>query len=75
MNGLRHFMRNFTALAVREHLESQVDGRADAPERTRNELDLVRYVVAGQYAWKGVSRPTRQRGNHGAIGRTAPDGP
>ena len=51
MNGLRHFMRNFTALAVREHLESQVDERAEAPELTRNELDLVRYVVAGQYDW------------------------
>lgn len=52
MNGLRHFMRNFTVLAVREHLESQVDGRADSPELTKNEPDLVRYVVAGQYDWK-----------------------
>ena len=52
MNGLRHFMRNFTALAVREHLESQVDVRTDSPRLTSNELDLVRYVVAGQYDWK-----------------------
>ncbi len=45
-------MRNFTALAVREHLESQVSGEAGAPDLTENELDLVRYVVAGQYDWK-----------------------
>ena len=68
MNGLRHFMRNFTALAVREHLESQVDGRADAPELTRNELDLVRYVVAGQYDWKAF---LDRRDNEATTGLSA----
>ena len=45
-------MRNFTALAVREHLESQVEAGIQTPELTTNELDLVRYVVAGQYDWR-----------------------
>jgi hypothetical protein len=52
MHGVRHFLRNFTARAVREHLESQVQAHAETPALTDNELDLVRYVVAGQYDWK-----------------------
>jgi hypothetical protein len=52
MNGLRHFMRNLTARAVREHLESQAEAAVEAPELTTNELDLVRYVVACQYDWR-----------------------
>jgi hypothetical protein len=53
MNGVRHFLRNFTARAVREHLRSQAEDRVEAPSLTSNELELVRYIVEGSFDWKG----------------------
>jgi hypothetical protein len=44
MKGVRHFMREFTATAVREHLRSQVEDRDGPAELTKKEVELVRYV-------------------------------
>lgn len=44
MNGVRHFLRNFTANAVKEHLRSQLDDAGGSPELTDKELELVRFV-------------------------------
>jgi hypothetical protein len=49
MNGIRHFLRNFTASAVKEHLRSQID--ATAPALTKNEIELVRFIREGSFDW------------------------
>jgi hypothetical protein len=45
LKGIRHFFRNFTALAVREHLRSQIEGAARGAELTPNEVELVRFAA------------------------------
>ena len=52
MKGFRHALRNFTALAVREHLRSETEARGDAADLTGNELELVRFIVEGSFDWK-----------------------
>lgn len=52
MKGVRHALRNFTALAVREHLRSETEARGDAAALTGNELELVRFIVEGTFDWK-----------------------
>jgi hypothetical protein len=44
LKGVRYFFRNFTALAVREHLRSQTDRTDDGAELTPNEVELVRFT-------------------------------
>ena len=44
MNGVRHFLRNFTATAVKEHLRSQLEETGGSPELTDKEVELVRFV-------------------------------
>ena len=44
MSGVRRFLRNFTASAVREHLRVHVESGKSAPELTPNEVELVRFV-------------------------------
>ena len=44
MNGVRHFLRNFTATAVKEHLRSQLENTGGSPELTDKEVELVRFV-------------------------------
>lgn len=51
MTGLRSFLRNFTASAVREHLRSQVESPTSSPELTPNEVELVRFVRQGSFDW------------------------
>jgi hypothetical protein len=46
MKGLRYLLRNFTALAVREHLRSQIDRAGSTAELTPNEFALVRFTTA-----------------------------
>ena len=43
MKGLRHFFRNFTALAVKEHLRSQIEDAGSRAELTPKEVELVRF--------------------------------
>ena len=45
MRGVRYLLRNFTALAVKEHLRSQVE-QAGEGELTPNEVVLVRFASA-----------------------------
>jgi hypothetical protein len=42
VKGLRYLLRNYTALAVREHLRSQVEATGSRAELTPNEVELVR---------------------------------
>ncbi len=44
LKGLRYFFRNFTAMAVKEHLRSQIERPAGA-ELTPNEVELVRFTA------------------------------
>ena len=50
MKGVRHFLRNFTATAVREHLRSQIEA-GGTPDLTTKELELVRFIRQGSFDW------------------------
>ncbi len=56
MRGLRHLLREFTAMSVKEHLRSQVEDPG-TPELTRNEIELVRYVLGGRFDSYRTGRP------------------
>jgi hypothetical protein len=45
LKGLRFFFRNFTALAVKEHLRSQIERAEGRSELTPNEVELVRFAA------------------------------
>jgi hypothetical protein len=51
MNGIRRFLRNFTASAVKEHLRSEIEGSGGSPDLTRNEVELVRFICEGSFDW------------------------
>jgi hypothetical protein len=51
MNGVRYFLRQFTATAVKEHLRSQVEDTGGLPRLTCNEVELVRYIREGSFDW------------------------
>jgi hypothetical protein len=51
MKGIRHFLRDFTATAVREHLRSQIEATGVSPDLTRNEIELVRFIRQGSVDW------------------------
>ncbi len=53
MRGIRHFLRNFTASAVREHLRSEIEATGGSPELTKNEIELVRFIHEGSFDWDG----------------------
>jgi len=59
LRGVRHFLRDFTAKAVKEHLRSQVEGTAESPRLTGNEVELVRFICEGSFDW-GLVLGTRQ---------------
>ena len=62
MNGVRHFLRNFTATAVKEHLRSQLDDAGGSPELTDKEVELVRFVRDRQI---DLSAATGERADSG----------
>jgi len=45
MKGVRYVFRNFTALAVKEHLRSQIEGTGSAGNLTPREVELVRFAT------------------------------
>ena len=45
MKGIRYLIRNFTALAVTEHLRSQIERAGHGAELTPNEVQLVRFAA------------------------------
>ena len=51
MRGVRYFLRQYTAMAVKEHIRSQVEDPQRQPELTKNEIELVRFVRDGQVDW------------------------
>jgi hypothetical protein len=53
LKGVRHFLREFTASAVREHLRDQVETTDGAPQLTKNEITLVRFIRDGSFDWDG----------------------
>jgi len=50
LRGVRYFLRQYTAMAVKEHIRAQVEG-SEAPKLTANEVELVRYVRDGRFDW------------------------
>jgi hypothetical protein len=51
MKGIRHFLRNFTASAVKEHLRSEIEATGGSPHLTKNEIELVRFIRGGSFDW------------------------
>ena len=51
MRGPRYFLRQYTAMAVKEHLRLEIDDQGRPPELTTNELELVRFVREGRFDW------------------------
>jgi hypothetical protein len=51
MKGIRHFLRDFTATAVREHLRSAIEATGGSPDLTKNEIELVRFIWKGSVDW------------------------
>jgi hypothetical protein len=45
VKGLRYALRNFTAVAVKEHLRSQVERSDEGAELTPKEVELVRFAA------------------------------
>ena len=61
MTGVRSFLRNFTASAVKEHLRSQIEATEGSPDLTENEIELVRFICEGTFDWGTflAERPSR----------------
>ncbi len=57
MRGIRHFLRDFTARAVREHLRSQIEATGRPPELTKNEIELVLFIRERSF---DIADPPRQ---------------
>ena len=51
MKGIRHFMREFTAMSVKEHLRSQLHDTGGSPKLTNREVELVRFILARPSGW------------------------
>jgi hypothetical protein len=51
MRGIRYQLRQFTATAVKEHIRSQMEDAGGSPELTKNEIELVRFVLDGRFDW------------------------
>ena len=59
---IRHFLREYTATAVREHLRSQLEDSGGSPELTKKEVELVRFVLDRPTDWAVVG--TEGSGTH-----------
>jgi hypothetical protein len=51
LKGIRYFLRNFTATAVKEHLRSQLEDTDGSPSLTQREVELVRFVLERPSGW------------------------
>jgi uncharacterized protein YndB with AHSA1/START domain len=70
MKGIRHFLRDFTATAVREHLRSEIETSGAWPDLTKNEIELVRFIGEGSFDWGEFLSERCGRGMSGWIGWT-----
>ena len=50
MNGIGHFLRNFTATAVKEP-RSAIAATGGSPDLIKNEIELVRFICEGSVDW------------------------
>jgi hypothetical protein len=50
-HGVRYWLRQFPAAAVKEHMRAQIEDGGGAPELTKNEVELVRFLREGQFDW------------------------
>jgi hypothetical protein len=50
--GIRRFLRDFTAIAVGEHLRSAIEATGGSPDLTKNEIELVRFISEGAFDWR-----------------------
>jgi hypothetical protein len=74
MKGIRHFLRDFTASAVKEHLRSQIEDLGGPPDLTKNEIELVRFIREDACFAEAPSE-LPERSPHLATGEVAPAGP
>jgi len=51
LKGIRYFIRNFTATAVKEHLRSQIEDTGGSPKLTPKEVELVRFIREAPVDW------------------------
>jgi len=61
VKGVRHFLRNFTATAVKEHLRSQLEDTGGAPAFTDKEIELVRFIREASFDWGALLGDQRPR--------------
>ena len=61
-------LRNFTALAVREHLRSEVERSDGSPRLTKNEHELVRFVCEGSFDWSAFLTTERKSVYSSSVG-------
>ncbi len=54
MRGIRSSLRDYTAMAVKEHLRSAIEQDGGSPELTRNEVELVRFFRESSFDWDSV---------------------
>ena len=54
MRGIRYFLRNFTATAVKEHLRSQLEDTGGRPELTPKEIELFRFMRERSPDWDRI---------------------
>jgi hypothetical protein len=54
LKGIRYFLRNFTAPAVREHLRSQIEDTGGSPVLTPKEIELVQFIREESFDWSLV---------------------
>jgi hypothetical protein len=54
VRGIRHFLRSFTARAVKEHLRSQMEDTGGRPNLTEKEIELVCYIREDSAKWDAV---------------------
>jgi hypothetical protein len=62
MRGLRYLLRNYTALAVTEHLRSQIEQKANEAELTSNEVELVRFTAERSDQLQELAAKSPRRG-------------
>jgi hypothetical protein len=51
LGRVRHLLRDYTAMAVKEHVRSEIERTGDSPALTKNELELVRFIREGRFDW------------------------
>ncbi|HUK93996.1 MAG TPA: hypothetical protein VLU96_02955 [Gaiellaceae bacterium] len=51
LRRVRHFLREYTATAVKEHIRSEIEDTSGSPELTKREIELVRYIRKEPLDW------------------------